>query len=200
MIDIKVLGILGSPRKGGNTEKLLDEALMGAWDSGAEVEKISVGDMKIAPCDACDACLKTGRCTIQDDMLPIYDMLLDYDAIVLASPIFFYGLTAQVKALVDRCQALWHRKYTLRKRPKTKKGLFISTAGGQGEKVFEGAKLSVKYFFDTMGVVSFDSLLYTGTDPKRALIDFSYALNSAYDSGKNLVIGKQEKILKEAQR
>lgn len=195
---MRVLGILGSPRKEGNTDKLLDEALKGAKNAGAEVEKIYIGELEVAPCEACDDCLRTGKCSIQDDMQPIYEMLLNYDAVVLASPIYFYGLTAQVKALIDRCQALWHRKYTLKRSPKTKRALFISTSGGHGQKIFDGAKLTVKYFFDVIGASSFDSILFRGTDPRRALIDFSAALNDAYEAGRSLVMGKEmEKTLEE---
>ena len=100
---MKVLGIMGSPRIKGNTDLLLDEALKGAQSQGAEVEKIVVDKLKIAPCREYYGCLRDGNCVIRDDMDDIYPKLLEADGIIVASPIFFYGLTAQLKALIDRC-------------------------------------------------------------------------------------------------
>ena len=111
---MRVLGIMGSPRIKGNTDLLLDEALRGAQSQGAEVEKIIVDELKIAPCREYYSCLKDGNCAIRDDMDDIYPKLLGADGVIVASPIFFYGLTSQVKALIDRCQALWSRKYILK--------------------------------------------------------------------------------------
>ena len=110
---IKVLGLYGSPRKGGNTELLLDEALKGAAEQGARAEGIRLCDFRITPCEECLSCFKDGVCVIDDDMKGIYLRLLEADVVILASPIFFYGITAWAKALVDRCQALWARKYVL---------------------------------------------------------------------------------------
>jgi multimeric flavodoxin WrbA len=91
---LKVLGIFGSPRRGGNTEILLEEALKGAEKEGAEVERLHLTDFAITPCKECHGCDKTGNCVILDDMQKIYPKLLEADVIILASPIFFYGLTA----------------------------------------------------------------------------------------------------------
>ena len=111
---MKVLGIMGSPRIKSNTDLLLDEALKGAQSQGAESEKIIVDKLKIAPCREYYGCLRDGNCVIRDDMDDIYPKLLDADVIIIASPIFFYGLTAQLKALIDRSQALWARRYILK--------------------------------------------------------------------------------------
>lgn len=183
---MKVLGILGSPRKGGNTEKLLDEALRGAASAGAEPEKVILSELRISGCDECDACRDTGDCSKSDDMEPLYEKLLSAGGVIVASPIFFYGLTSQTKAFIDRCQALWQRKYSLNEEPAARCGLFISTSGGQGARVFEGSLLTMRYFFDVIGVKDFDRLLYKGTDPNRALIEFSVALNDSYKKGRNL--------------
>ena len=110
---IKVLGLYGSPRRGGNTELLLDEALKGAAGQGARAEGIHLCDFRITPCKECLSCFNDGACVIADDMQGIYPRLLEADIVILASPIFFYGITAWAKALVDRCQALWARKYVL---------------------------------------------------------------------------------------
>ena len=111
---MKVLGIMGSPRIKGNTDLLLDEALKGAASQGAEVEKILADKLQIAPCKEYYACLKDGNCIIRDDMDDVYAKLLAADAIIIASPMFFYTVSAQLMVLISRCQALWARKYVLK--------------------------------------------------------------------------------------
>ena len=108
-----VLGIMGSPRRHGNTEILLDSALSGAKQANAEVSKLIVTERNILPCRELYTCTKNGYCAIKDDMQKIYIDLETVDHVIFASPIFFYGITAQAKALVDRCQALWARRYVL---------------------------------------------------------------------------------------
>ena len=104
---MKVLGILGSPRIKGNTDLLLDEALRGAEVCNVEVEKLAVDGLNISPCKEYYGCLNDGNCVIRDDMDLVYPKLLEADRLIVASPIFFYGITAQLKALIDRCQATW---------------------------------------------------------------------------------------------
>ena len=127
------MGIAGSPRRGGNTDLLLAEVMRGATSKGAEVKTIVLRGLKIIPCDHSDACLKTGECRFKDDMQTIYDDLEQADRIVLALPIQFMTVTAEIKTMIDRFQALWARKYvlnipTLGDR-RERKGLFISVAG-----------------------------------------------------------------------
>ena len=99
---MKVLGIVGSPRKGGNTEILVEEALTATREAGAQTEIILLADKNIAGCDGCGSCFKTGACKIQDDMQTIYQQLEAADAIIFGSPVYFGGVTAQAKALIDR--------------------------------------------------------------------------------------------------
>ena len=101
---MKALGIMGSPRIGGKTDLLLDEALRGLRSRGAETEKIVVDSLKIGPCREYYGCLRDGNCVIRDDMDEVYPKLLGADILIVASPMFFYALSAQVKALIDRCQ------------------------------------------------------------------------------------------------
>ncbi|MCX5679166.1 MAG: flavodoxin family protein, partial [Candidatus Omnitrophica bacterium] len=122
---MKVLGILGSPRRGGNAERLLDKALEGAIACGASAEKISLNELTIRPCQECGGCDDTGECVIVDDMSMIYSSVDKADCIILASPIFFGELTAQTKAVIDRFQCRWVKKYRLKKTSGVvKKGLF----------------------------------------------------------------------------
>ncbi len=104
----KVLILSGSPRKGGNSDILCDEFMKGALESGNEVEKIFVAEKKIAPCTGCYFCKKSGgRCAFNDDMTDILQKIIDCDVLVLASPVYFYSICAQLKTLIDRCVARW---------------------------------------------------------------------------------------------
>jgi multimeric flavodoxin WrbA len=192
---VKVLGIFGSPRKGGNTELLLEEALKGAEAEGAEVERLHIADYNIIPCKECLACFKDGNCIILDDMAKIYPKLLDADVIILASPIFFYGVTAWAKALIDRCQALWARKYQLKdpslgKEGRKRKGFFISVGGTKGQKTFEGAILTARYFFDVLNAEYAGELVLRGVDDKGDVLKHPEALHEAFEAGKRLVSGQ----------
>jgi multimeric flavodoxin WrbA len=103
---VKVLGIVCSPRKGGNTEILVGEALAGAKESGAEVELLRVHDMNIAACDGCLTCHQSGECRIKDDMQKVYEKMLAADGIILGSPVYFWSVSGQAKTLMDRTYAL----------------------------------------------------------------------------------------------
>jgi multimeric flavodoxin WrbA len=103
---MKILGLSCSPRRQGNTEILLGEALKGAQHEGAEVELYSVAGKTIAPCDGCRACSETGECHIKDDMQELYNKLLGADGIIFGTPVYFYSMAAQAKAVIDRTLAL----------------------------------------------------------------------------------------------
>jgi hypothetical protein len=178
--NMKVLGIMGSPRRQSNTEILLDKALEGAREAGAEVEKVLVSKLKISPCLEIYACLKDGNCAIKDDMQLLYKKLLEADHIIFASPIFFYGITSQAKAVIDRCQALWVRRHVLgmgKEDKRVRRGVFISV----------GAVLTVKYFFDAIGVKYSGDLLVRGIDNKGQIGEHPVALEDAFRLGQELV-------------
>ena len=185
---VRVLGIMGSPRIKGNTDLLLDETLSGAKSEGAEVEKLVVDKLKIAPCREYYGCLKDGNCVIRDDMDAIYPKLLDADVVIVASPIFFYGLTSQVKALIDRGQALWARKYILKQNlpDGERKGAFIAVGATRGEKLFDGPRLTVQYFFKSIGVKYVDELLVPSVDKRGEIKQHPTALSDAFQLGRRL--------------
>jgi multimeric flavodoxin WrbA len=183
---MKVLGIMGSPRIGGNTELLLDEALKGAASQGAAVEKITVSRLKIEPCREIYACLKDGNCPIKDDMTALYDKLLNADAVIVASPIFFYTVSAQILDLISRCQALWSRRYVLNVDMPPKKGAFIAVGATRGAKLFDGPKLTVRYFFKAINAEYTDELLIRGVDKKGEIKDHPTALADAFTLGKRI--------------
>jgi len=192
---MKVLGIVGSPRRHGNTEILLDKALEGAREAGAEVEKVLVSNLKISPCLEIYACFKDGNCIIKDDMQMLYRKLLEADHVIFASPIFFYGVTSQAKAVIDRCQALWARRHVLgmgKDDKRARRGVFISVGATRGEKLFDGAVLTVKYFFDAIGVKYSGDLLIRGIDNKGQIKEHPTALEDAFRLGQDLVRGSQD--------
>ena len=190
---MRILAIFGSPRAGGNSDILLKRFLEGAESGGAEIVPLYLREKSFSPCREIYACLKDGECCLQDDMQQIYPLLREADVIVLASPIFFYGVTAQVKAMIDRCQSLWVEKYVL-KRPlspqgQRRKGIFLSVAGTRGERAFQGALLTVKYFFDTLDVDLNHCLLYQKIDGKGEILRHSTALTEAYALGMRVAAG-----------
>ena len=192
---MKVLGILGSPRREGNTEILLDEALRGASDHGGLCEKVILRDLKITPCLEIYKCAEDGVCAIQDEMQGLFPKIVQAERLLLASPIFFYSVPALAKAMIDRCQSLWAKKYIL-KLPVSpiadRKGVFISVAATRGKKLFDGVRLTVRYFFDAIDVAYSDELLVRGADEKGEVRDQPEALKAAYDLGRRLVTDEKD--------
>lgn len=187
---MKVLAIAGSPRRDGNTDLLLSEFLKGAQSKGADVRKIYVNDLKVSPCEHCDACLKAGKCRIQDDMQKIYEELEQADVIVLATPVQFLGPPANVKAMIDRCQCLWARKYVLKipplSREKKRKGFLISVGATRIKNMFEPTMGIVKTWFHVLEVEYAGELLFSGVDGKGAIKNQPDALQKAFEAGERL--------------
>jgi multimeric flavodoxin WrbA len=188
----KICAVFGSPRRKGNTSTLLRRAIEGAKDSGAEVSEIVLRDQKLSPCLEIYACEKTGKCAIRDDFSDIIDKILESDGLILASPIFFYGVSAHTKILIDRCQSLWMKKYRVEKDDSKKtgakrKGLFISLGATKGKKLFDGSLLTVKYFFDVLDMELYKSLLFRGIDNEGEVLEYPEYLNDAYIAGKEIV-------------
>lgn len=149
-----VLGLQGSPRSKGNTSTLLSAFLDEVEKSGGRVKNLDVTRMKILPCLGCGTCEKKGFCPRDDDMQAVYPLLRKADLLVLATPIYFYGPTAQMKLFIDRSQALWSRKYSLgledpgRNR---RQGVLLAVGATKGKNIFDGTNLTAKYFFDAVG-------------------------------------------------
>jgi len=187
---MKILGIYGSPRREGNTELLLRELLRGCREAGGEVEEIFLRDLKITPCLEIYACREEGKCPIRDDMQDLYPKLVEADVLVLASPVFFYAVSAHAKAMIDRCQAMWAKKYLLHQpiapgKPQ-RKGVLLSVGGSRGSKVFDGLLLTMKYFFDALDMTFYRSLLFQEIDAKGDILRHPTAMASAYSLGKEL--------------
>jgi len=189
---VKILSIYGSPRRKGNTSLLLKNAVKGAIEAGAEVEELVLRDLKMSPCLEIYGCKETGRCVIQDDFQQVYDKLLSCQGLMLASPIFFYTVSAHTKILMDRCQSLWVKKYWLEKntieKPKiSRKGLFISVGATKGKRLFEGTLLSIRYFFEILDTELWRSLVYRSLDLEGDIVGHPEYLLEAHRSGKELV-------------
>jgi multimeric flavodoxin WrbA len=185
---MKVLGIYGSPRKGGNTDQLLDRALEGARSTGAEVKVIYVRDLKMSGCIECGGCDKTGKCVVDDDMQSVYPLLEQADVIFLASPIFFYSLTAQAKALIDRAQAMWAKKHLQRvpegEKPRRRgRGYLIAVGATRGKNLFEGAQRVARYFFDALNMSYEGGIFFRSLEKKEAVKDNPETLQEAFNLG-----------------
>jgi len=189
---MKTIAFLGSPRKDGNTELLLNEVLRGAGEkSGENVTVFNLNRMKIRPCQDCGGCENTGECILDDGMNEIYPAIRTADRIVLASPIFFFGLSAQSKAMIDRCQSFWCEKYLLKKPitpgPYGRKGLLILVGGMKKEIGIECGNATSKAFFRTISVNEHDVLSFLGVDAKGAILNHPTAMRAAFEAGKTLV-------------
>ena len=149
---IKVLGIAASPRRGANTERLLDSALKGAKSNGAITEKVVLNLLKIKPCQACSRCSKTAVCYIRDDMGSLLKKLKTCDALIIASPVYFGTVTAQLKLMIDRCQPAWAQKYILKKRPLEKSGMFISVSNYNKKIFFRNSKEIIDTLFTVFNI------------------------------------------------
>ncbi len=190
---MKILGIWGSPRKGGNSDLLLNTFLEGAREAGADVERIALRELKISPCLEIYHCFKDGTCPIKDDMLPLYDKLLAADVVALASPIFFYSLSAQTKAMIDRTQALWSRRYHLKQDfpGPERQGVLLCTGATHGKLLFVSARLVAKYFFDAINVTYAAEILVRGVDEKGVILERPEVLEQAKDLGRRLAQGEK---------
>ncbi|MGA7877392.1 MAG: flavodoxin family protein [Desulfoferrobacter sp.] len=187
----KILAVYGSPRRTGNTALLLGQSVAGALEAGVEVEEIVLRDLKISPCLELYGCKEDGRCVIRDDFQKVYDQLLSCRGLMLASPMFFYTVSAHTKILMDRCQSLWVKKYWIDQVPygqwETKRlGLFISVGATRGKKLFDGALRTVRYFFDVLDMQLWRSLLYRGLDFEGDVLKHPEYLQEAHQAGKDL--------------
>jgi multimeric flavodoxin WrbA len=188
---MKVAAFNGSPRIGGNTETLLWEALRPVEYAGHEVAKFNLNDMDIKPCQDCGGCEETGVCVFRDDMDMVADTIRKSDRIILASPIFFFGLSAQSKTMIDRCQTFWCEKYLLKRPipegPEGRKGLLILVGGMKKEVGVECGEASAKAFFRTINVQQHETVSFLGVDSKGAVCDHETAMPDVYRAGRRLI-------------
>ncbi|MBN1433023.1 MAG: flavodoxin family protein [Methanomicrobiaceae archaeon] len=202
-MSVSVLGISGSPRRNGNTEKLLDAFLKGAEDAGGDVEKIVLKKLRFRSCMGCNKCHNTGICVVKDDLTPVLEMIATTDVLALSSPIYSMGITSELKALIDRGQYLWARKFVLKdlefsaEHIKLHKGLFISTAGQDTNDVFLGAYPVLTAFFNDFGIEYYDNIIVKGMDRWGGIDGHPDALKGAEEKGSEIVMLIEEMKEKE---
>ncbi|MBU0733909.1 MAG: NAD(P)H-dependent oxidoreductase, partial [Proteobacteria bacterium] len=185
-----VLGLQGSPRTKGNTTVLLSAFLAEAERLGALTRLVHVAKKEISPCLECGTCERKGFCPIDDEMQQIYPLLRQAEIIAMATPIFFYGPTAQMKAVIDRSQALWARKYTLGLADpgsKWRRGFLLALGATKGKNLFDGTNLTAKYFFDAVGATFDGSLGYRRIEAAGDIEKHPTALTEAKEKTKSLI-------------
>ncbi len=185
-----IIGINGSPRKG-NSFILLENFLKGAENRGYETLLINACNIKISPCMECGYCSKEGICRIDDEMTEIRNNLSECAHIALCSPVFFFGISAQLKTLIDRCQPLWAKKYILNidisKNFKfQRKGFFFSAGGFNREITFKGGELTIKSFFDALSVKYGGGILAPSMEDKSDILKEKHFLEKAYELGSSI--------------
>jgi multimeric flavodoxin WrbA len=153
----------------------MDSFLTGASEvSGVQVEKIYVRELKISGCLNCGGCDEQGICVQRDDMDRVYPLLGEADRVVIASPIFFYGVTGQLKLLIDRSQAPFMGKRLQKESGAAtgpgsgadRKGFVLSAGATRGKRLFECAIMTARYFFDALGIDYSGELCFRGIEGK----------------------------------
>jgi multimeric flavodoxin WrbA len=188
---MKIVAFQGSPRAGGNSEILLREVLEPVYRGGHEVKVFSPNRMSIKPCQDCGGCEETGVCVIKDGMGEVYEAVRSADRIVVASPIFFFALSAQVKIIIDRFQCLWCEKYLLKRTipegPNGRKGLLVLVGGMKKDVGVQCGEATGKAFFRTISVPQHETLSFLEVDQKGAIRNHPTALQDARNAGERLI-------------
>ncbi len=177
---MKILGVVCSPRKMGNTEILTHEALAGARERGSQTELITVHGKNLQPCDGCLSCRKTEKCHIQDDMHLFHEKMFEADGIILGSPVYFWTVTAQAKMIMDRSLCL---RYPFLKLA-NKVGGSITVSGRHG--CFNVYTLFT-LFFAGNHMIPTDLVVDGFAEDKGAVRNDTYAMKGAYELGKLMV-------------
>ena len=175
---MKILGIVGSPRIGGNTETLVDEVLAGAKEAGASIEKVILNKLKINPCQACNSCRKTGNCMHKDDMVDLLDKMVENDGWILGTPIYWWGPTAQFKAFLDRWYHPRHREF------KGKHVIIVIPFGGGHEKYARHTVGMLEDGLEYLGINVVETLLAPGFGRRSSAQNNTKMLTRARDAGK----------------
>ena len=182
---MKILAINGSPRgMGGTTGRLLEEVLAGAVQAGADIEIVSLSETPIKPCVACDACHKVGVCPVKDEYEDIREKLLAADAFILATPNYLFSVTAQLKAFLDRCNALIHLTAL-----EGKYAALVETSGGGGD---EEVLDYMQRIVNAMGAQNVGSIGSPGAGP-RMFPDQEALFRKARALGRDLCDAVREK-------
>lgn len=186
----KVLAVVGSPRREGNCDLLTGSFLRGVRGKGVEAETVYLNRLNIRPCQACDGCARDGVCVVPDDMQAIYRKVQASSGMVIVSPLYFGGLSAQTKIFIDRFQCWWQAKYQLRKPfidsngPK-RPAFFICVGARDDRESFEAAGSVVRLFLTIINYQLIDSLYFGGYDCRGSVGKDREALQKACLVGQN---------------
>ena len=168
-----VLGLNGSPRSRGNNEYLLSLFMKDAEKRGFDTHTVRAAFDVYEPCIGCGYCEKNGTCSIKDNLArDLFPLMRRADVIIMASPVYFYGVPARIKAIIDRIQTLWSRKYRLELKDPGgdyRRGILLSVGATHGKNLFDGIRLTTRYFFDAMDCAYSGELCYPGVDHRGAI-------------------------------
>ena len=188
-----ILGLAGSRRQGSNSSMLLEAALEGAAAAGARTENVRIWDLNIGYCRACGGCRATGHCVLDDDMKALAQKLRTCDHLILATPVYFLGPPAPVKAIIDRCQQFWEERYELGRPPvhdkETSRALLIAAAATTGPNVFQPIRRIVGAFFALLGFQIIDPVFAEGLEEAGTVAARPDYLDRAREAGVMLVKG-----------
>ncbi len=182
---MKMIGLVGSPRAGGNTEKLVKAVLDGAGEKGADVVLYNLEELDIHACTACGDCRDGGICSINDDMQLLYDEIQKSDVVVFGSPIYMFNITAQAKAFEDRLYAFLKPDFISRVKP-GKKAVLIFTQGNPDIDAFNHSFKDHISLFSLAGFEVKEPIIAGGTLGEDDILDQPYLLERAKQMGECL--------------
>ena len=190
---LSVIGIACSPRRNGNTNRLILEAMQTAQSMGHSTELVYLSDLNINPCQGCNACSAKGICVIKDDIPKLQEKLIQADRVIIAAPIFFMGVNAQTKIMIDRMQTFWARKYLhhqsfIKPSGPERIGLFLSAAGTKKADVFKCAERSIQTFFHMLDIKYAQPCLYSGIDQAGEINEHPTAFDEVRKATQALII------------
>jgi multimeric flavodoxin WrbA len=182
---MKVVGIVGSPRRNGNTDTLVRAILEGAQSRNAETQTFHLNEMTIRGCQGCDYCKEHGACRLDDDMRTLHRVVEQADALVIGSPIYAAHVSAQTKLFLDRCYAFLDANMQSRL-PEGKKFVMVYTYGDPGDRAYEGVVASVENMIKWFKPAYVNSIVYPGTTDKGSAARDSAFLKRARRIGEQL--------------
>jgi len=179
---VRVMGVVGSPRRGGNTEILVDEVLAGAREAGAISKKAILNEMDVNPCQACNECHRTGRCVQEDDMLSLIEHMKESEVRVLGTSVYWWGPTAQFKAFIDRWYGLNREMF------RGKRVILAIPLGGGSDSYAKHTTGMLTDILDYLGAERYESLIATGSHGPGSIRGRTVFMNRARETGREAVI------------
>ncbi|MFN4131933.1 MAG: flavodoxin family protein [Caldimicrobium sp.] len=192
---MKILAIHGSPRKGGNSEILLDAFIEGAKEAETKIEKIPLYELKFSPCIECGECEHLGECVLKDDMTELYSKILEANLLVVSTPIFFYTHPSMLQAFFERFQALWACRYRLNlSHPNqiSPKGILLALGATKGKKLFEATVRTFKFVMDALWGRYVGGLFFRGIEKKGEILEYPEILERAKNLGREIALKDEE--------